>query len=169
VKVGYKPDYVMYPLGVGNEHQFLGNPNLGNSYVPMNHFPWMAGTKQFPGNGAMDYYQRMVAKYNPGYNAGGAASLGWAAGALLVAASTELTDNPSTAQFLDALYQFKGQQYTTLGGLAPPLTFNKGGTPRVPYCLFGAQSNSNNTGWARVDATMKCTDKLAPSDPQSKH
>ena len=43
-KVGFKPDYVLYPLGVGNEGQFLGNPNLGNGYVPMNHFPWMAGT-----------------------------------------------------------------------------------------------------------------------------
>jgi branched-chain amino acid transport system substrate-binding protein len=168
-KVGYHPDYVMYPLGVGNEHQFLGNAVLGNSYVPMNHFPWMAGTKQFPGNAAMDYYQRSVAKYNPGYNAGGAASLGWAAGALLVAASSELSANPTTAEFLDALYQFKGQKYTTLGGLAPPLTFNKGGTPQVPYCLFGAQSNAQNTGWARVDATMKCTDKLAPSDPQVKN
>jgi branched-chain amino acid transport system substrate-binding protein len=168
-KVGYHPDYVMYPLGVGNEHQFLGNATLGNAYVPMNHFPWMAGTGQFPGNPAMVYYQHAVAKYNPGYNAGGAASLGWAAGALLVAASSQIDNNPSTAEFLNALYEFKGQKYTTLGGLAPPLTFNKAGTPQVPYCLFGAQSNDKNTGWARVDATMKCTDKLAPSDPQLKN
>ena len=168
-KVGYHPDYVMYPLGVGNEHQFLGNATLGNSYVPMNHFPWMAGTKQFPGSPAMDYYQRSVAKYNPGYNAGGAASLGWAAGALLVAASSQIDANPTTSEFLNALYEFKGQKYTTLGGLAPALTFNKGGTPQVPYCLFGAQSNAQNTGWARVDSTMKCTDTLAPSDPQVKN
>jgi branched-chain amino acid transport system substrate-binding protein len=167
-KVGYHPDYVMYPLGVGNEHQFLGNATLGNAYVPMNHFPWMAGTAKFPGNAAMEYYQRSVAKYNPGYNAGGAASLGWAAGALLVAASSQIDANPTTAEFLNALYEFKGQKYTTLGGLAPALTFNKGGSPQVPYCLFGAQSNAQNTGWARVDSTMKCTDKLAPSDPQNK-
>ena len=125
-KVGFKPDYVLYPLGVGNEHQFLGNPNLGNGYVPMNHFPWMAGTKKFPGNAAMQYYQQQVAKYNPGFNSGGAAALGWQAGALLVAASFALppADQPvKTQDFLKALYQFKGQEWTTLGGLSGPLVF----------------------------------------------
>lgn len=167
-KVGYKPKYIGYPLGVGNEAQFLGNPNLAGTYVPMNHFPWMAGTSKFPGNAAMQYYQKMVAKYRPGYNAGGAASLGWQAGALLVAASSKLTATPTTQQFLDALYEFKGQPYTTLGGLAGPLTFNKGGTPQVPYCLFGATSDSANKGWASADTKLQCTDIIAPSDPQKK-
>ena len=89
--------------------------------------------------------------------------------ALRTAASSQIDANPTTAEFLNALYEFKGQKYTTLGGLAPALTFNKGGTPQVPYCLFGAQSNAQNTGWARVDSTMKCTDTLAPSDPQVKN
>ncbi|WP_344607478.1 ABC transporter substrate-binding protein [Sporichthya brevicatena] len=167
-KVGYKPQWLGYPLGVGNEAQFLGNPNLGGTYVPMNHFPWMAGKGQFPGNAAMQYYQQAVAKFRPGYNAGGAASLGWQAGALLVAASTKLTENPTTAQFLDALYEFKGQKFTELGGLSGPLTFNKGGTPKVPYCLYGATSDKANKGWGSVDTKLQCTDVIAPSDPQSK-
>ncbi len=167
-KVGYKPQWIGYPLGVGNEGQFLGNPNLGGTYVPMNHFPWMAGKGQFPGNAAMQYYQQMVAKFRPGYNAGGAASLGWQAGALLVAASSKLTDNPTTQQFLDALYEFKGQKLTELGGLSGPLTFNKGGTPEVPYCLYGATSDKDNKGWASVDTKLQCTDLIAPSDPRSK-
>jgi branched-chain amino acid transport system substrate-binding protein len=170
-KVGFKPNYVLYPLGVGNEAQFLGNPNLGGSYVPMNHFPWMAGTEKFPGNPAMQYYQRQVAKFNPGYNAGGSASLGWQAGALLVAASFELppADQPvKTQDFLKALYQFKGQDWTTLGGLAGPLVFTEGKKPFVKYCLYGAQSNAKNDGWASADTTLSCTDLRAPSDPNQK-
>jgi branched-chain amino acid transport system substrate-binding protein len=170
-KVGHKPNYVLYPLGVGNEAQFLGNPNLGNGYVPMNHFPWMAGTDKFPGNPAMQYYQRQVAKYNPGYNAGGAASLGWQAGALLVAGSFALppADQPvKTADFLTGLYQFKGQDWTTLGGLTGPLVFTQGKNPFVKYCLFGAQSNDNNSGWARAITNLSCTDQRSPSDPNQK-
>ena len=170
-KVGFKPDYVLYPLGVGNEHQFLGNPNLGNGYVPMNHFPWMAGTKKFPGNAAMQYYQQQVAKYNPGFNSGGAAALGWQAGALLVAASFALppADQPvKTQDFLKALYQFKGQEWTTLGGLSGPLVFTEGKNPFVKYCLYGAQSNADNSGWARADTTLSCTDVRGPSDPNQK-
>ena len=170
-KVGFKPDYVLYPLGVGNEHQFLGNPNLGNGYVPMNHFPWMAGTKKFPGNGAMQYYQQQVAKYNPGFNSGGAAALGWQAGALLVAGSFALPpadQQVKTQDFLKALYQFKGQEWTTLGGLSGPLVFTEGKNPFVKYCLYGAQSNADNSGWARADTNLSCTDVRAPSDPNQK-
>ena len=170
-KVGHKPNYILYPLGVGNEHQFLGNPNLGNSYVPMNHFPWMAGTKKFPGNGAMQYYQQQVAKYNPGYNAGGAAALGWQAGALLVAGSFALppADQPvKTQDFLKGLYQFKGQDWTTLGGLSGPLVFTEGKNPFVKYCLYGAQSNADNSGWEKAITNLSCTDRRSPSDPNQK-
>jgi branched-chain amino acid transport system substrate-binding protein len=162
-KVGFKPQYVMYPLGVGNEGQFLGNPNLGGSYVPMNHFPWMGSDTP-----ALKYWQDSIRRYNPGFTSGGAASLGWAAGALLVAASSRLTEAPTTQQFLDALYEFKGQKFTTLGGLTAPLTFVKGGTPKIPYCLFGATSTADNKGWAAYSSKPTCTKELAPSDPQNR-
>jgi branched-chain amino acid transport system substrate-binding protein len=158
-KVGYKPQYVAYPLGVGNEGQFLGNPNLGNTYVPLNTFPWMGKS-----TGAEKYYQKAVATYNPGFTTGDAASLGWTAGALLVAASKNLTDAPpTTQQLIDGLYSIKGNN---LGGLTAPLTFTKGQNPAIPYCLFAAISNANNSAWATPVSIPNCTKTLAPSTPR---
>jgi len=161
--VGYHPQYIAYPLGVGNQSEFFGNANLGGTYVPLNTFPWMDDATS-----AEQYYQQQVAKYDPGFTTGDAASLGWTSGALLVAASQDLTSSPTSAQFLQALYQFKGQSYTTLGGMTAPLTFNQGGLPTVPYCLFAAVSNSTNTGWntaKSVDHAV-CTNLTAPDSPK---
>ncbi|MGQ0631367.1 MAG: ABC transporter substrate-binding protein, partial [Sporichthyaceae bacterium] len=151
-----------YPLGVGNEKQFLGNKWLGDAYVTMNHFPWMGNSTP-----AEKYWQASIKKFNPGFTSGGAASLGWGAGALLVAASANLSENPTTQELLDTLYTFKGQEFTELGGLAGPLTFNEGANPTIPYCLFAAISNAANTGWAKVVSKPVCTKTLAPSDPQA--
>ncbi|HEX3784237.1 MAG TPA: ABC transporter substrate-binding protein [Pseudonocardiaceae bacterium] len=161
-QVGYKPNYTAYPLGVGNQVQFFGNPSLGNTYVPLNTFPWMASDTP-----AEKYYLASVKKYNPGFITGDAASLGWTAGALLVAASTNLSANPTTAELLNNLYTFKGQSFTTLGGLTPaPLSYSATGNPKIPYCLFSAVSNKANTDWGTSDSTAKCTDIIASNDPQ---
>ncbi|HEX3828380.1 MAG TPA: ABC transporter substrate-binding protein [Sporichthyaceae bacterium] len=161
-QVGYKPDWVAYPLGVGNQQQFFGNPTLGNTYVPLNTFPWMAGDTP-----AEKFYLASVKKYNPGFITGDAASLGWTAGALLVAAATDLSAAPSTQELLNNLYSFKGQSFTTLGGLSPaPLSFNRNGIPSVPYCLYAAISNKDNTDWASADSQPKCTDLIASNDPR---
>jgi branched-chain amino acid transport system substrate-binding protein len=163
-QVGYAPHIMPYPLGVGNEKQFLqGNKWLGNAYVTMNHFPWFGNSTP-----AEKYWQASIRKYNPGFTSGGAASLGWAAGALLVAASSGLSaDNPTTKQLLDTLYSFKGQKFTTLGGLTGPLTYREGSTPKVPYCLFAGIGNADNTGWAKSIDKPSCTNVVAPSDPQA--
>jgi branched-chain amino acid transport system substrate-binding protein len=165
-QVNYFPDVMPYPLGVGNEKQFLqGNKWLGNAYVSMNHFPWFASNTP-----AERYWQASVKKFNPGFVSGGTAAMGWASGALLVAASAGLSaENPTTQQLLDTLWTFKGQKWTTLGGLTPPLTFVKDGNPRVPYCLYAAISNADNTGWAKAVSKPVCTDILAPSDPQAQN
>ena len=162
-QVGYFPKVMPYPLGVGNEKQFLqGNKWLGDAYVTMNHFPWFGNNTP-----AEKYWQASIKKYNPGFTSGGAASLGWAAGALLVAASSELSaTNPTTAELLKTLYSFKGQKFTTLGGLTGPLTFREGSTPKVPYCLFAGIGNPENTGWSKAISKPTCTDVIAPSDPQ---
>ncbi len=129
----------------------------------MNHFPWFASSTP-----AERYWQASVKKFNPGFASGGTASMGWASGALLVAAAAGLSaENPTTQQLLDTLWSFKGQKWTTLGGLTPPLTFVKDGNPRVPYCLYAAISNADNTGWAKAVSKPVCTDLLAPSDPQA--
>ena len=165
-QVGYHPKVMPYPLGVGNEKQFLqGNKWLGNAYVSMNHFPWFANTTP-----AEKYWQASIKKFNPGFVSGGTAAMGWASGALLVAASAGLSaENPTTQQLLDTLWTFKGQKWTTLGGLTPPLTYVKDGNPRIPYCLYAAVSNADNTGWTKAVSKPVCTDILAPSDPQAQN
>jgi branched-chain amino acid transport system substrate-binding protein len=155
--VGYHPQWLGYPLGVGNEKQFLGEPLLGNMYIPLNTFAWMANSTP-----AEKYWQSSVKKFNPGFVSGDAAGLGWTAGALIVAASQKLTDKPTTQQFLDGLYALKNQ---TLGGLTTPLTYVKGGSPRIKYCLFAAIANKDGSGWQTPVSVPACTDVRAPSDP----
>jgi branched-chain amino acid transport system substrate-binding protein len=154
-KVGFKPQYVAYPLGVGNEEQFLGNPNLANTYVPLQTFPWMSS-----GTPAMKYYQDSVKRYNPGAVQGYASSLGWTAGAMLVQASKFLSDTPTTAELLKGLWTFKGGPETTLGGLTAPLTFAEGQLPKAPFCLFAAVSNKDNSGWASTVDKPVCQPAL---------
>jgi branched-chain amino acid transport system substrate-binding protein len=162
-QVGYHPKLMAYPLAVGNEKQFLGAKWLANTYVPMNVFPWTANATP-----AQKYFHAMMTKYNPGGPSGGAASIGWTAGAMLVAASATLSPaNPTTQQFLDALWQFSGQKFTGLGGLSGPKTFARDEAPRVPYCLFAAVSNDDDSGWRTPTATPTCSRVIAPSDPQA--
>ena len=164
-QVGYFPKTMPYPLGVGNEKQFLqGNKWLGDAYVPMNHFPWFANETP-----AEKYWQSSIKKFNPGFVSGGAASLGWTAGALLVAASANLpAENPTTKDLLSTLYSFKGQKFTELGGLAGPLVYNEGANPQIPYCIFAGIGNAANTGWAKAISKPNCTKIIAPSDPQNR-
>ncbi len=161
-QVQYFPNVMAHPLGVGNEKQFFGNKWLGNAYVGLPTFPWMGDSTP-----AERYWQRSVQKFNPGFNTGNAASLGWTSGALLVAAAANLSEvNPTTQQLLDTLYTFKGQKFTELGGLAGPRTFSATGVPKIPYCLFAAVSNDANTGWKTVISKPTCSTLLAASDPQ---
>lgn len=162
-QVGWFPKVLANPLGVGNQKQFFGNKWLANTIIPTNSFPHMASDTP-----ATKYFQDNMRKYSPGVDTGGAASLGWSAGALLVAASAGLSaENPTTAQLLDALYEFKGQKFTNLGGLSPsPLTYAKGGNPRVPYCLYSQTTNAENNGWSSYRTKPVCTDVIAENDPQ---
>lgn len=164
-QVQYFPNVMPTPLGVGNEKQFLtGNKWLGNSYVTMNYIPWWADD-----TAVQKYFHAAVKKYNPGFSMGGAAMTGWNSGALLVAAAAGLGANPTTADLLNGLWQFKGQKWTELGGLNGPRTFQQDGLPKVPYCLYAGISNSTNTGWAKAISKATCTETIAPSDPQKNH
>jgi branched-chain amino acid transport system substrate-binding protein len=163
-QVGYHPAITSDPLSVGNEKQFFGEPWLGNDWVPIKTFPWMASDTP-----ALKYYQEQVKKFIPGFTTGDAASLGWSAGALLVAAGTNLSANPTTQELLDNLYSFKGQAFTRLGGLtAAPLTFREGGLPKIPYCVFSTISNADNSAWASWDSKGVCTDLVTANDPQKR-
>jgi hypothetical protein len=83
-------------------------------------------------------------QYAGGAIKGYAGSLGWTAGALLVAATRNLPANPTTNDILNGLYSIKGND---LGGLTAALTFQKGQNPVEPFCYFTANSNSSNSGW----------------------
>jgi branched-chain amino acid transport system substrate-binding protein len=62
-QVGYFPKSLAYPLAVGNEKQFLvGDKWLGDTYVPMNVFPWQGDTTP-----AEKYWQASIKKFNPGF------------------------------------------------------------------------------------------------------
>jgi branched-chain amino acid transport system substrate-binding protein len=161
-EVGYHPKYTPYPLGVGNESEYLvGDSDLGNATIPLQTFPWMGN--QTP---AEQFYQASVQRYNPGFTTGYAASEGWTSGALLVAASQGFSaSNPTAAQLVQQLDTFKGQPFTTLGGLTEPLTFNAGGLPSVPYCFFQVTSNAADTGWASYTSTPTCSNITAPGAP----
>jgi branched-chain amino acid transport system substrate-binding protein len=158
-QVGYHPKLIAYPLGVGNEKQFLGEPLLGNTYIPLNTFAWMANATP-----AEKYYQASVKRFNPGFTTGDAAGLGWTAGALLVKAGAKLTGNDATTtkELIAGLYALKGD---TLGGLTAPLTYRKGSGPRIPYCLFAAIANKDGSGWQTPLSKPQCTPTRAPSDP----
>ena len=65
-QVGYQPKLLAYPLAVGNEKQFLaGDKWLGDTYVPMNVFPWQGNTTP-----AEKYWQDSIKKFNPGFDLG---------------------------------------------------------------------------------------------------
>ncbi len=131
-QVGYFPKVVAFPIAVGNQKQFFGNKWLGNTYVPMNVFPWMSSN-----NAAERYWQSSVKKYSPGIDVGGASSLAWVSGALLVAAAANLpAENPTTQDLLDTLFTFKGQSFTELGGLSGPKTFTEGASPADSLLLL---------------------------------
>ena len=160
-QVGYHPKLIAYPLGVGNEKQFLGEPLLGNTYIPLNTFAWMADATP-----AEKYYQAAVKRFNPGFTTGDAAGLGWTSGALLVKAGAKLTGNDATAtkELIAGLYALHGD---TLGGLTAPLTYRKGSGPRIPYCLFAAIANKDGSGWQTPLSKPQCTTTRAPSDPNT--
>jgi len=160
-QVGFHPKIVTHPVSLGNEEQFLGNEWLGNTWVPVNTFPWRGDT-----TGPEKYYQAAVRKYNPGAPQGGSASLAWASGALLVAAAANLpAENPTTQSLLDALYSFQGQKFTELGGISGPKTYRRDGNPKIPYCYFAQVTNDKNDGWKKVISTITCSKVVAPSDP----
>jgi branched-chain amino acid transport system substrate-binding protein len=71
--------------------------------------------------------------YAPGLAGSATSAAEWTSGELAVAADQGLGATPTSAQFLQGLWAIKNN---TLGGLAPPLTFNAHGLPSQPSCYF---------------------------------
>src|SRR5207237_1010936 len=65
---------------------------------------------------------------------GGYGATAWVQDKLIERLSAGFADrNPTTADYLDALYALKGE---TIGGLVPPITFNKGAHAHVNKCGY---------------------------------
>ena len=79
-------------------------------------------------------YREAVARFVPGARLAGYGSTAWVQGKLMERLAEIFGDKsaPTTADILDALYSLKDE---TLGGLVPPITFNKGPHGRVNRCM----------------------------------
>ena len=79
-------------------------------------------------------YREAVARFVPGARLAGYGSTAWVQGKLMERLAEIFGDKaaPTTADILDALYALKDE---TLGGLVPPITFNRGPHGRVNRCM----------------------------------
>jgi branched-chain amino acid transport system substrate-binding protein len=94
----------------------------------------MAATVPYRTSPKMKPYLDAVARYVPDGALGGYGSTAWVQNKLVERLSAGFADrNPTTADYLDALYALKGE---TIGGLVPPITFNKGAHAHVNMCGY---------------------------------
>jgi branched-chain amino acid transport system substrate-binding protein len=94
----------------------------------------MAATLPYRGSPKMQPYLDAVARYVPDGALGGYGATAWVQDKLIERLSAGFAErNPTTADYLDALYALKGE---TIGGLVPPITFNKGAHAHVNMCGY---------------------------------
>ncbi len=79
-------------------------------------------------------YREAVARFVPGARLAGYGATAWVQGKLMERLAEIFGDKaePTSADILDALYALRDE---TLGGLVPPITFNKGPHGRVNRCM----------------------------------
>lgn len=129
---GYNPLYVGDSIAI--TANLATDPHLNGLLAGQTNFPWIDSFTP-----AQAAYQQAVKTYAPSLKSSATTAAEWAAGMLAVAASKDLTANPTSAQFLQGLWSIKNDN---LGGLAPPLTFNQNApaTPSDCYFLMALQN-----------------------------
>ena len=94
----------------------------------------IAATVPYRSSPKMQPYLDAVARYVPDGALGGYGATAWVQDKLIERLSAGFADrNPTTADYLAALYGLQGE---TIGGLVPPITFNKGPHPHVNMCGY---------------------------------
>jgi branched-chain amino acid transport system substrate-binding protein len=94
----------------------------------------MAATVPYRSSPKMQPYLDAVARYVPDGALGGYGATAWVQDKLIERLSAGFAErNPTTADYLDALYALRGE---TIGGLVPPITFNKGAHAHVNMCGY---------------------------------
>jgi branched-chain amino acid transport system substrate-binding protein len=125
---GYDPLYEALSIGV--DAALAQDPLVNGMIAAEATFPWMDADTP-----AQAAYQQAVKQYAPSLAESGSSSAEWTAGMLATAAASALTSTPTSAEFFQGLWAIKNN---TLGGLAPPLTFNANGNGNatVVSCYF---------------------------------
>jgi branched-chain amino acid transport system substrate-binding protein len=126
----YKPVYEA--AGIAAIDSLADDPNLNGLYFAAQDFSWT--DTSLP---AEQQYHKAVATYGPGIPTGAPTSDAWASAILATVAASQLSaTDPTSAQFIAGLDSIKNN---TLGGLAPPLTFNAGADAGQSDCFFNMQ------------------------------
>ncbi len=123
---GYKPLFVGDSIAI--TANLASDPNLNGLLAGQTNFPWV--DSYTPAQAA---YQQAVKQYAPQLASSATTAAEWAAGMLAVAASSNLTATPTSADFFQGLWGIKNND---LGGLAPPLTFNANAAATPSNCFF---------------------------------
>lgn len=138
---GYKPLFVGDSIAI--TANLASDPNLNGLLAGQTDFPWV--DSYTPAQAA---YQQAVKQYDPQLASSATTAAEWTAGMLAVAASSDLTATPTSAEFFQGLWGIKNND---LGGLAPPLTFNANAPATPSNCFFlmtlqNGQYNDLNKG-----------------------
>jgi branched-chain amino acid transport system substrate-binding protein len=123
---GYNPLYLGDSIAI--TANLATNSHLNGLIAGQTNFPWVDNFTP-----AQQVYQQAMKQYAPNLQGSASTAAEWAAGELAVAASKDLTANPTSAQFLQGLWSIKGDN---LGGLSPPLTFNTNAPATPSNCYF---------------------------------
>ncbi len=123
------------PAAAGDPALQKNTVYLGGQNVP---FP----TTDTPG--AQEFHAALK-QFLPSFTPDGNTMAGWASGKLFEAALAKVAakaraGDVTTEMVLEGLWQIKNE---TLNGLAPELTFVKGGLPKLPRCYFVLLLNAN--------------------------
>lgn len=122
----YHPTYGMPSITFTTD--IASDSQLNGLLVGAMDFPW---TDHY--TPLQESYQQAVQEYDPNMTQSGATTYAWASGELVVAASKYLTTNPTSAELFQGLWTIKNND---IGGVAPPLTFNKNAPASLGSCYF---------------------------------
>jgi branched-chain amino acid transport system substrate-binding protein len=124
--IGYKP--VLVSNGQAATQNSLADPRLNGFLLGVQVRPPFGAA-----NPAVDAFKAAMAKYAPGIPVDTNVMVGWVAAKLFEAATTHLSEPPTSASVLAGLWSIKNDD---LGGLTYPITFTKGqNAPRV-FCYW---------------------------------
>jgi branched-chain amino acid transport system substrate-binding protein len=114
--IGFHPLYAW--TAQGTKDTLLADKNLEGGVVGSTGAPWFAAKTP-----AQQEFQRVFAKHAPGADLDGGAITGWTSAKLFEKAVQKLSEAPSPATILQALWSLTNED---LGGLTYPMTFRQG-------------------------------------------